>query len=148
MTIRVQAEPFESAAELAAFQRDAKDAGALATFVGLVRGDETKRLVLEHYPSFTESEISRIEAEARKRFDLIDTLIIHRYGALAPGEAIVMVAALSKHRRAAFDAVDFLMDYLKTDAPFWKREERADGSHWIEPRAEDRAARTSWENKE
>ncbi|MET0182921.1 MAG: molybdenum cofactor biosynthesis protein MoaE [Caulobacterales bacterium] len=143
--IRVQSEPLDSAQSLAAFQARAHNAGALASFTGLVRGGGVSKLVLEHYPGFTESEIARIEGEARKRFDLIDTLIIHRFGALAPGDAIVLVAALSTHRRAALEAVDFLMDYLKTEAPFWKREERADGSHWIEPRADDRIARSAWE---
>lgn len=147
MSIRVQSAPFDVAAELAALQSDA--AGAIASFVGLVRGGEVKQLVLEHYPGFTESEIARIEADARARFDLIDTRIVHRYGAMEPGEAIVLVAASSRHRRAALQAVDFLMDYLKTDAPFWKQEIRTDGSvHWIEPRGDDRTARAAWEKSE
>lgn len=147
MSVRVQAEPFDTAAELAALKSDG--AGAVASFVGLVRGGEVKELFLEHYPGFTEAEIARIEREARARFDLIDTRIVHRFGAMRPAEAIVFVAASSKHRRAALQAVDFLMDYLKTDAPFWKRELRADGSeHWIEPRSDDRIARASWEQRQ
>ncbi len=146
--IRVQSEPFNPAAELAALQKES--AGAVASFIGLVRGgDDLEALILDHYPGFTESEIARIEAEARARFDLIDTRIIHRYGEMKPAEAIVLVAASSKHRRAALQAVDFLMDYLKTEAPFWKREIRTDGSaHWIEPRSDDRAARAAWEKTE
>lgn len=143
--IRVQAEPFDAAAELTALS--VGDAGAVASFIGLVRGGETRELVLEHYPGFTEAKIARIEAEAFARFDLIDARIVHRYGALKPGEAIVFVGAAAKHRHAALRAVDYMMDHLKTEAPFWKREMRADGGHWIEPRAEDHAARAGWETK-
>lgn len=147
MSVSVQAHAFDTAAELAALNSDG--AGATASFVGLVRGgDEIVALELEHYPGFTEAEIARIEAAARERFDLIDTRIVHRYGAMKPDEAIVLVAASSKHRRDALQAVDFLMDYLKTDAPFWKREIRADGATWIEPRADDRDARAAWETRE
>lgn len=146
MSVSIQARAFDTAAELAALE--ASGAGAVASFVGLVRGgDDLVALELEHYPGFTEAEIARIEAAARERFDLIDTRIVHRYGAMKPGEAIVLVAASSKHRRDALLAVDFLMDYLKTDAPFWKREIRADGAQWIEPRADDRVARAAWETK-
>jgi molybdopterin synthase catalytic subunit len=130
--------------ELTAFAH--AGAGALASFVGLVRGDGVSALELEHYPGFTEAEIARIEALARARFDVLDILVIHRFGTLAPGEPIVLAAALSRHRAAAFDCVRFLMDYLKTDAPFWKREITADGARWIEPRDDDRAARKDWEN--
>jgi molybdopterin synthase catalytic subunit len=143
MTILVQAETFDPHALLARFAHPS--AGALASFVGIVRGDGVMALELEHYPGFTEREIARVEAAALARFDLIDVLIVHRHGKLLPGEAIVLVAALSRHRAAAFDAVRFLMDYLKTDAPFWKREITADGARWIEPREDDRAARAGWE---
>lgn len=147
MACRIQEAPFDLAVELAALQNES--AGAIASFTGLVRGGEVRELILEHYPGFTESEIARIEAEARARFDLIGTRIVHRYGAMKPGEAIVLVAASSKHRRAALQAVDFLMDFLKTEAPFWKREIRTDGSeHWIEPRGDDRSARAAWEKSE
>jgi len=146
MSVSVQSFAFDAAAELSAL--DASNAGAVASFVGLVRGgDGIVALELEHYPGFTEAEIARIETMARDRFDLIDTRIVHRYGALKLGEAIVLVAASSKHRRDALQAVDFLMDYLKTEAPFWKREIRADGAKWIEPRADDRVARAAWETE-
>ena len=146
--IRVQTAPFDPHAETAAFAKGRGEAGALASFVGTVRdsahGDIVSALELEAYPGFTEKQIAQIEAEARGRFDVIDTLVIHRYGRMAPGEAIVLVAALSKHRREALQAVDYLMDRLKTEAPFWKREVRPDGVEWIEPRADDRAAHARW----
>lgn len=147
--IRVQTDPFDAQAETAAFASGRGEAGALATFVGSVRvtahGDAVRALELEAYPGFTEKQISRIEADARARFDVIDTLVIHRHGRMTPGEAIVLVAALSKHRREALQAVDYLMDRLKTEAPFWKREVRADGAEWIEPRGDDRAAHARWD---
>jgi molybdopterin synthase catalytic subunit len=152
--IRVQAEPFDAHAETAAFQRGRAEAGALASFIGSVRdsahhgqdgGGEVSALELEAYPGFTEKQIALIEADARQRFDLIDTLVIHRYGRMFPGEAIVLVAALSKHRREALQAVDYLMDRLKTEAPFWKKELRPDGAEWIEPRGDDRTARAKWD---
>lgn len=151
--IRVQTEPFDPHAESAAFARGRGEAGALATFVGSVRdsahscsgmGDTVTALELESYPGFTEKQIAKIEADARARFDVIDTLVIHRHGRMMPGEAIVLVAALSKHRREALQAVDYLMDRLKTEAPFWKREVRPDGTEWIEPRADDREAHARW----
>jgi molybdopterin synthase catalytic subunit len=153
--IRVQSAPFDPHGEAAAFSAGSTEAGALATFTGSVRnsahahqdkGGEITALELEHYPGFTEAKIAEIEAEARKRFDVIDLVIIHRYGRMAPGEAIVFVGALSKHRREALQAVDFLMDQLKTDAPFWKKELRTDGApEWIEPRSDDRDARARWD---
>ena len=155
--IRVQTEPFDAHAETDAFARGRTEAGALASFVGSVRasghstselGDAVSALELEAYPGFTEKQIAKIEDEARARFDVIDTLVIHRYGRMAPGEAIVLVAALSKHRREALQAVDYLMDRLKTEAPFWKREVRPDGVEWIEPRGDDREARGRWETSD
>jgi molybdopterin synthase catalytic subunit len=145
--IRVQAEPFDPYAELERFTKAAPAAGAIANFIGLVRaeGDQVSALILDHYAGFTEKEIARIDAEARERFEVTDTLIIHRFGRMAPGEAIVLVAAASAHRKPALAAVDFLMDWLKTDAPFWKREDGPGGERWIEPRADDRAARAEWE---
>ena len=147
--IRVQTEAFDAHAETAAFAKGRAEAGALASFVGSVRdsahGDVVSALELEAYPGFTEKQIAKIEAEARGRFELIDTLVIHRYGRMEPGEAIVLVAALSKHRREALQAVDYLMDRLKTEAPFWKREVRPDGAEWIEPRGDDREARGRWD---
>ena len=148
--IRVQTAPFNPHTETAAFQAGRADAGALATFVGSVReaahGEQVAALELEAYPGFTEKQIAHIEADARARFDVIDTLVIHRYGRMNPGEAIVLVAALGKHRREALEAVDYLMDRLKTEAPFWKREVHADGEAiWIEPRKDDHAARSRWD---
>lgn len=149
--IRVQQEPFDPHAEAAAFQKGRAEAGALATFVGSVRdsahGGDVAALELQHYPGFTEKQIAAIEADARARFDVIDTMVIHRHGRMLPGEAIVFVAALSKHRREALQAVDYLMDRLKTEAPFWKKEHRPEGSEWIEPRADDREARAKWDAK-
>ena len=146
--IRVQTTPFDPHAETAAFAEGRGEAGALASFIGTVRdsarGGEVSALELEAYPGFTEKQIAQIEADARARFDLIDTLVVHRYGCMAPGEAIVLVAALSKHRREALQAVDYLMDRLKTEAPFWKKELRAEGAEWIEPRADDREAHARW----
>jgi molybdopterin synthase catalytic subunit len=147
--IRVQTAPFDPQAETAAFQKGRAEAGALATFIGSVRdsahGGGVEALELEAYPGFTEKQIAAIEADARLRFDVIDTLVIHRYGRMLPGEAIVLVAALSKHRREALQAVDYLMDRLKTEAPFWKKEVRPEGAEWIEPRSDDRVARERWE---
>ncbi|MEZ5939202.1 MAG: molybdenum cofactor biosynthesis protein MoaE [Hyphomonadaceae bacterium] len=148
--IRVQEEAFDPFDESADFAAGRSDAGALATFVGSVRdlasGAGVSALELEHYPGFTEVQIERIEEDARSRFDVLDTLVIHRYGRMDPGEPIVLVAALSRHRREALQCVDYLMDRLKTEAPFWKKEHRASGAaEWIEPREEDRAARKRWE---
>lgn len=149
--IRVQQEAFDPHAETAAFQRGRSEAGALASFVGSVRdsahGGDVAALELEHYPGFTEKQIAAIVDDARSRFDVIDLAVIHRYGRMLPGEAIVLVAALSKHRREALQAVDYLMDRLKTEAPFWKKEVRPDGAEWIEPRGDDREARARWETK-
>ena len=146
--IRVQAEPFDPAAELAAFIARAAGAGAVASFVGLVRaesaGEYVRGLELDHYPAMTERAIAAIGQEARARFELADLVIVHRHGALAPGEPIVFVAAASAHRRAAFEAVDHVMDRLKTEAPFWKRELRAEGARWIEATAADLKDRARW----
>jgi molybdopterin synthase catalytic subunit len=146
--IRVQTQAFDPHAETAAFANGRGEAGALASFVGTVRdsahGGEVSALELEAYPGFTEKQIEQLETDARARFDVIDTLVIHRYGRMAPGEAIVLVAALSKHRREALQAVDYLMDRLKTEAPFWKKELRPEGAEWIEPRADDRDAHARW----
>jgi molybdopterin synthase catalytic subunit len=147
--IRVTPIPFDPQAELAAFAAGHREAGALASFVGLCRAEAgaVTSLHLDHYPGFTEAEIAKIEAAARERFDLIDTLVIHRSGTVQPGEPIVLAAALSSHRKAALQAVDFLMDYLKTQAPFWKRESGPEGERWIEPRADDYQARDEWKEK-
>jgi molybdopterin synthase catalytic subunit len=138
MQIRITPDRFAPEQELAMFLGDGReDAGACATFTGLCRGGAVRWLELEHYPGFTEARIAAIAervAEARK---LLDLRIVHRTGRIAPGEAIVFVAALAPHRSEAFAAVEALMDYLKTDAPFWKREMRETGAAWIEPTAQD-----------
>jgi molybdopterin synthase catalytic subunit len=144
--IRLQAEPLDPAAELAAFVARVPGAGAVVSFTGLVRSESgaVSGLELDHYPALTEREIARIADEARARFDLADLAVVHRFGALAPGEAIVFVAAAAAHRRAAFEAVDFVMDRLKTDAPFWKREHGPDGPRWIEASEADVKDRARW----
>lgn len=145
--IRVQAEPFDPA-EAFSIQQGRTDSGALACFVGYVRdinaGAGVKTLELQHYPGFTESAIQDIVDQARARFAVLDLLVIHRYGVLQPEEPIVLVSVISMHRDAAFDAAQFIMDTLKTSAPFWKKERGPDGERWIEPRSEDYAARTRW----
>ena len=145
--IALKPSPFDPDAALAAFRARSGPAGAVASFVGHVRGESggVATLELTHYPGFTERAIEAIDANARGRFPLIDTLIIHRVGVLAPGEPIVLTAAAARHRKEAIGAVDFLMDYLKTDAPFWKRETGPDGARWIEARAADTDARAVWE---
>lgn len=146
--IRVQAEPFDAAAWLADFSGRAAGAGAIASFTGLVRSENDGAAVvgleLDHHPRLTERALAGIQADAVARFALTEIAIVHRHGALAPGEAIVFVAAAAAHRRAAFDAVDYVMDRLKTEAPFWKREQRGDGAHWLEARDSDRKARARW----
>lgn len=148
MSVRVQAEDFDIAAEIAALTAGRADIGAVVTFTGLVRdmaGAETiEAMELEHYPGMTEKALAAIEAEARERWPLQGTTIIHRTGRLAPGDRIVLVVAASPHRQAAFEAAAFLMDYLKTRAPFWKREETPDGGRWVDARAEDDAAADRW----
>lgn len=144
--VRVQRATFDPGAELSAFSRGRVQAGAVASFTGLVRaadGDGASVLELEHYPGFTEREITRILAGAMARFRLIDARVIHRFGAMAVGEPIVFVACASAHRAEAFAATQYLMDYLKTDAPFWKRESSAAGTRWIEPTPADRVRRLS-----
>lgn len=141
MTVRVQTEPFDAGALLSEFSRGRRQSGGIVSFTGLAReataGAAVAALELDAYPGFTEPAISAMEAEARQRFSVHDLLIVHRYGPIAPGEAIVFVAAAAEHRRAAFEAADFLMDYLKTRAPFWKKETGPDGERWIEPHPSD-----------
>ena len=145
----MQAEPFDLAQEVAAAKAGRTDIGAIVTFTGTVRdAAHDRRLVamtLEHYPGMTEAELARVETEANERWPLQSSLIIHRYGRLLPGEDIVLVVTASAHRQAAFSAAEFLMDYLKTSAPFWKQEELADGtSSWVAAKDSDDAATKRW----
>jgi molybdopterin synthase catalytic subunit len=149
MTIRLQREDFDAAAEAAALTRARTDVGAVVTFTGICRGDEKGErigaLTLEHYPGMAEAEIARHVAEAQKRWPLLGVTVIHRYGRIEPGENIVLVVTASSHREAAFAAAEFLMDYLKTRAPFWKEVERAGGSSWVEARRSDDVAADRWQ---
>jgi molybdopterin synthase catalytic subunit len=143
--IRIQAEPFDAAAETAVLTEGRADIGAVVAFTGLCRdeGGRLAALELEHYPGMAEAEIGRIAAQAQTRWPLLGLTIIHRFGRIVPGEGIVLVLTASAHRQAAFEAASFLMDYLKTHAPFWKREHLKDGTvgAWIEAKeADDRAA--------
>ena len=144
--IRVERAAFDLGAELSAFEAGLGAAGAIVSFTGVVR-DEGGRLAameIEHYPGMTERAITGIVQEAQARWNLADCLVIHRFGALAPGERIMMVATAALHRRAAFDAADYLMDYLKSRAPFWKKEIGAGGAAWVVAREEDEAALSRW----
>ncbi len=147
--VRVQAGDFDVAAEIAALTAGRTDIGAVVTFTGLCR-DEAGRLValeLEHYPGMAEAEIARIAAEAMARWPLQGLTAIHRHGRIEPGQNIVLVVAASSHRQAAFEAANFLMDYLKSRAPFWKKEHRADGSEggWVEAKEADDHAAARWD---
>ncbi|MCR9149396.1 MAG: molybdenum cofactor biosynthesis protein MoaE [Rhodobacteraceae bacterium] len=146
MRVAVQAEPFDYGAESAAFAAAAEGAGAVVTFLGVVRdnGGALRAMEIEHYPGMTEKAIAGIVEEAAGRWPLTDALVIHRHGRLAPGEAIMMVATASRHRAAAFAAADFLMDYLKSRAPFWKKEIGSDGAEWVAAKDEDEAALGRW----
>jgi molybdopterin synthase catalytic subunit len=145
--IRLQAEPFDPGALLTAFCEGRTETGAVVSFTGLARGGDgaVTTLELEAYEGFTDVEIGRIAEAARARFALQDLMIVHRIGAVAPGEAIVFVATAARHRRAAFEAADHLMDYLKSRAPFWKREHGPDGGRWVEPTAADIADTARWD---
>jgi molybdopterin synthase catalytic subunit len=147
-TIRLQREAFDVAAEVAALTRGRTDIGAVVTFTGICRADENGEpiaaLTLEHYPDMAEAEIARHVEEARARWPLLGTTVIHRYGRLMPGDVIVLVATVSSHREAAFAAAEFLMDYLKTRAPFWKEVEKAGGKVWVEAKAADDSAAERW----
>lgn len=147
MSVRLTTQPFEPGAELTAFCAGRRETGAVASFVGIARGEQgaATALELEAYPGFTEVEIGKTAAAATTRFSLDDVLIIHRHGAIATGEPIVMVATASAHRREAFEACDYLMDYLKSRAPFWKKEHGPGGPRWVEPTARDLDDIARWE---
>ena len=146
--VRVQAEDFDTGRELEALTSGRTDVGAVASFVGLVRdandGSHVKSMTLEHYPGMTEKALADICDQAMSRWDLIDALVVHRIGALKPGDRIVLVGVSSAHRGEAFAACEFIMDYLKTRAPFWKREETPQGARWVEARDSDDAAAGRW----
>jgi molybdopterin synthase catalytic subunit len=149
MSVRLADQPFAAERELAEFTAGLAGEGAVVSFLGIARdrtadGEKVERLVLDHHPRLTLGSLDQIAAAARERFAISALRIVHRSGAVAPGETIVFVAAAAAHRRAAFEAADYLMDRLKTDAVFWKREDRPGGSHWIEPRDEDYSARERW----
>src|ERR1700740_2144026 len=146
--IRLQREPFDTANEIAALTRGRTDIGAVVTFTGICRADENGEpiaaLDLEHYPGMAEAEIGRHVEAARARWPLLGVSVIHRYGRIAPGEDIVLVVTASRHREAAFAAAEFLMDYLKTRAPFWKQVETAGGTPWVDAKAADDEAAERW----
>lgn len=146
--IRVQREDFDVGAELAQLTRGCVRIGGIACFIGLVRdlagGETVGAMTLEHYPGMTERELEAIEAEAQRRWPLDATLIVHRFGRLEPGDRIVLVATAAAHRAAAFESCEFLMDWLKTKAPFWKLEETPQGPRWVEAHADDDAAARRW----
>jgi molybdopterin synthase catalytic subunit len=147
-TVRIQREAFDAAAESARLTRGRGDVGAVVIFTGICRGDEAGQpiaaLTLEHYPGMAEAEIESHVAQARERWPLAGVTVIHRTGRITPGEDIVLVATASTHRDAAFDAAEFLMDYLKTRAPFWKQVELADGKIWVEAKQTDETAVERW----
>jgi molybdopterin synthase catalytic subunit len=150
MTVRVQQEDFNAPEEVGALYHACENPGAVVTFTGLVRGLEERgqleALVLEHYPGMTERQLEVVETEARKRWALQDCLIIHRYGTLKPKEQIVLVACISAHRTDAFEAASFLMDWLKTEAPFWKKEIYGDGTSWVDAKESDQKKAKRWED--
>ena len=148
MTVRIQTDDFDVAAELAALKPSNADVGAIVTFIGMVRdlndGDIIKTLTLEHYPGMTEKSLSAIEQEAKSRWQINQSLIIHRFGTLKPSDQIVFVAVTSPHRAEAFSACEFIMDYLKTKAPFWKKEATSQGERWVEAKSSDDEAQARW----
>jgi len=144
--IKVQEQDFDVGAEIAALKAGRTDIGAIVSFIGTVRDahGDVAEMTLEHYPGMTETELERIESEAHTRWPLQASLIVHRTGTLKPGDNIVLVITASEHRDAAFDAAKFLIDYLKTSAPFWKRESGPQGSKWVEAKATDDDAAARW----
>jgi molybdopterin synthase catalytic subunit len=147
MVVRIEEPPFDPGAELNAFILGEASNGATVTFTGLVRSsphDQVSTLTLECYPELAVNEIGKLVAEATSRFELSKVTVIHRYGTMQPGEPIMQVLTLAPHREAAFKGAEFLMDYLKTGAPFWKREATPAGDRWVEAKAEDDAAKARW----
>jgi molybdopterin synthase catalytic subunit len=150
--VRVQEGPFDAGREIAALTEGRRDVGGVATFVGMVRelneGAAVSRMTLEHYPGMTERALADICDEAARRWELIDARVVHRVGPLEPGDAIVLVAVASAHRGEAFAACEFIMDFLKTRAPFWKKEETPTGPRWVQARASDDEAAGRWSGGE
>lgn len=147
MRVVVQEAPFDFGAEAAGFAAGRTDMGAVVTFTGVVRdtgAGDLDRMVIEHYPGMTEKALEKIAAEAVARWSLGDALVIHRFGPMAPGEQIMMVATAAPHRKDAFEAAEYLMDYLKSRAPFWKKEHGKDGTSWVAAKDEDEEALTRW----
>jgi molybdopterin synthase catalytic subunit len=148
MAVRVQQEDFDVTAEIAQLRRGNPKVGAVASFVGIVRdlneGDAVSTLTLEHYPGMTEKSLEEIVAQAQQRWNIYDALVVHRVGTLQPLDQIVLVVVTSAHRGEAFKACEFLMDYLKTRAPFWKKETTPEGARWVEARESDDAAADRW----
>jgi molybdopterin synthase catalytic subunit len=151
MTVRIQTDDFDVSAEIARLRRANPGIGAVASFIGVVRdaneGDAVAEMTLEHYPGMTEKSIEEIIRQARGRWNVLDALVIHRVGALRPADQIVLVIVTSSHRGDAFAACEFIMDYLKTRAPFWKKESTPKGSRWVEARATDDIAAERWRLK-
>lgn len=151
MSIRIQEKDFDISAEIAALRKDDPRVGAVVTFLGAVRdmneGSQVKGMTLEHYPGMTEKALQEILDEAKTRWDIYQTLVIHRIGPLLPEDQIVLVVVTSAHRGEAFAACEFIMDYLKTAAPFWKKEDTPEGERWVDARVADDAAMARWNKK-
>ena len=150
MPVRIQTKDFDAGAEMAALRLNNPKIGAVASFIGVCRdandGTAVTKMTLEHYPGMTEKALEQIVSEAKRRWGVTDVLVVHRVGELKPGDNIVLVVTASAHREAAFSAAEFLMDYLKMRAPFWKKETRADGvTHWVDARASDEEVAGRWE---
>ena len=149
MSVRIQTQDFDAGAEIAALRLANPKVGAVSSFIGVVRdvneGDAVRDMTLEHYPGMTERALEKIVAEAKSRWDVIDVLVVHRVGRLAPTDQIVLVVVTSAHRGEAFAGCEFVMDYLKTRAPFWKKEQTGAGARWVEARTADEAAAERWE---
>jgi molybdopterin synthase catalytic subunit len=148
LPVRVQAEDFDAGAEIAALRKGDPRVGGVASFIGVVRdlneGDTVSEMTLEHYPGMTEAALEKIVAQAKSRWDIYEALVVHRIGRLKPTDQIVLVVVTSAHRGEAFQACEFLMDYLKTRAPFWKKEQTGEGARWVEARTADDAAADRW----
>jgi molybdopterin synthase catalytic subunit len=147
--VRIQTQDFDAGAEIAVLRRGNPKVGAVASFIGVCRdsndGDAIAKMTLEHYPGMTERALENIAVEAKRRWDIIDTLIVHRVGELNPTDQIVLVVVTGAHRGEAFAACEFIMDYLKTRAPFWKKEQTPRGERWVDARAADDEAAQRWE---